>query len=59
MADIKTLESVSAKARWLRSCEKRLAEASARDDIAEMNRFGEMVKGAKQSLDQALQSSDV
>lgn len=59
MADIKTLENVSAKARWLRSCEKRFAVASLRDDIAEMNDLGRMVEDAKDALDRALQSCDV
>lgn len=59
MADIKTLENIAAKARWLRSCEKQLAVASVRDDIGEMNRIGRLVEDAKDGLDRVLQSSDV
>lgn len=59
MADIATLENVAAKARWLRSCEKRYAVANHRQDTPETIRLGRMVEDAKDALDRVLQNSDV
>lgn len=54
---VKRLENVAASARWLRSIEKRYAEASFSDQIDVMVILGVQVREAKVALDHALQQS--